>query len=331
MITEEPEEPRHERHVRTGQNRDSDGRRVLIDGGRDHLFRRLVKPRVDDLHSRVAQSSGDDLRPAIVAIETDLGDDNSGGRRHARQYMTVILRVIGASPAWPNPNEGHAGYLVSDDESRSRLLLDCGPGVLGRLRAGRLLPIDAIAITHLHLDHWGDLVPWCWFAVNRPAEHGSNTRLWLPPGGHERLREFGALFGREDMFDLAFSVSEYAPGEPFASGAFTVEARPVRHFGARAHGLRVTDRGGAVLAYSGDAGPGPELTDLFDGADLVLCEATLARAERDGSPRGHLTAAEAMGYAKGARLLLTHRPVEVEPTPGVDIASEGLEIAIERA
>ncbi|MEX0673209.1 MAG: MBL fold metallo-hydrolase, partial [Gaiellaceae bacterium] len=70
----------------------------------------------------------------------------------------VKLTVVGCSPAWPNPGGAQSGYLL---DGSKRLLLDCGPGVLARLREEEGWPrIDAIAITHFHLDHWGDLVPW---------------------------------------------------------------------------------------------------------------------------------------------------------------------------
>src|ERR687898_2259890 len=64
-----------------------------------------------------------------------------------RQYMEVRLTVIGSSPAWPNPGSAQSGYLI---EGEGALLLDCGPGVLGRLRETKIVP-DAIAITHWHL------------------------------------------------------------------------------------------------------------------------------------------------------------------------------------
>ena len=53
------------------------------------------------------------------------------------------LTVIGCSPAWPNPGQANAGYLV---EGPGKLLLDCGPGVLSRLRAreGGWPEVDAI-------------------------------------------------------------------------------------------------------------------------------------------------------------------------------------------
>ncbi len=81
------------------------------------------------------------------------------------------LTVIGCSPAWPNPGGAQSGYLV---EGPGRLLLDCGPGVLAKLRErdGGWPRVDAIVITHWHLDHWGDLVPWVWGTIAGPAATG---------------------------------------------------------------------------------------------------------------------------------------------------------------
>ena len=66
-------------------------------------------------------------------------------------------------------------------------------------------------------------------------------------------------------------------------------------------------------------------------ADLFLCEATLADGAPDGPPRGHLSAAEAIAAheASGAaRLLLTHRPVELPHPEGVDEAFAGLSVEL---
>src|SRR6186997_731945 len=79
-----------------------------------------------------------------------------------RQYRSVKLTVVGCSPAWPNPGISHSGYLV--EGGKGRLLCDCGPGVLADLRTkdGGWPKVDSIVVTHWHLDHWGDLVPWVW-------------------------------------------------------------------------------------------------------------------------------------------------------------------------
>ena len=80
---------------------------------------------------------------------------------------------------------------------------------------------------------------------------------------------------------------------------------------------------GTTLAYSGDSAPTEELAGLARGADLFLCEATLAEGTDDGLPRGHLSATEALAAADG-RILLTHRPIELPPPDGVAVAHDGL-------
>src|SRR5918911_3261237 len=99
---------------------------------------------------------------------------------------TVKLTVVGCSPAWPNPGRAHSGYLL--EHGGRRLLVDCGPGVLSRLREAENWPsVDAIAITHMHLDHYGDLVAWLWGHLHVPTAGERKPELWLPPAGRSEL------------------------------------------------------------------------------------------------------------------------------------------------
>jgi ribonuclease BN (tRNA processing enzyme) len=236
--------------------------------------------------------------------------------------MDVRLTVIGSSPAWPNPGSAQSGYLVEGDGS---LLLDCGPGVLGRLRETDRLDVDAIAITHFHLDHCGDLIPWAWLTAYGPGP-SSRPELWLPPGGIDECHTFSDFWGVPRMFELAFELKEYKGGTPFTAGGFTVEAHSLPHYTMHAYGFRVS-ADGKTLAYSGDSAPTRELADLARGADLFLCEATLAEGRLDGTPRGHLSASEAIAAADGP-ILLTHRPVELAAPDGVALAHDGLVVEV---
>ena len=89
-----------------------------------------------------------------------------------------------------------------------------GRAFSARLRERDVWPhVDAIAITHFHLDHWGDLVPWVWGAMYRAAGVAIDDRpeLWVHGGGQEVLEQFGERFGFRDMFDRVFTVREYGP------------------------------------------------------------------------------------------------------------------------
>src|SRR4030095_2750659 len=93
----------------------------------------------------------DDLVPAIVSVKAGFGDHDSDLAGHGRQVYGcdagMKLTVAGCSPAWPNPGGAQSGYLLESDGKR--LLLDCGPGVLARLREREPWPEgDGIALPH---------------------------------------------------------------------------------------------------------------------------------------------------------------------------------------
>ena len=237
------------------------------------------------------------------------------------------LIVIGCSPAWPNPGGAQSGYLV---EGAGRLLLDCGPGVLERLRTREGWPdVDAVAISHFHLDHWGDLVPWIFGASFGPGRGRPRPQLWLPPGGAGTLRSFGQRLGFAERLEQAFELYEYADGVAFGVADFEVTAFRLAHYDELTFGFRVAD-GRSTLAYSGDSAPNPNLAELARDADLFLCEATLAASE-PSEDRGHLSAEEAVDAfrASGARrLLVIHRPDELPLDGGVERAYDGLEVEV---
>jgi len=231
------------------------------------------------------------------------------------------LTVVGCSPAWPNPGSAHSGYLI--EHGGRRLLVDCGPGVLSRLRAAEGWPVvDAIAITHTHIDHCGDVIAWLWGQLHVPAAGSRAPSLWLPPGGRGELERLAPRI-RE-----TFAIREYADARPFDVDGFTVTPRAVRHYDHPTWGLRVEAEGHAV-AFSADTGPTPALAELAADADVFLCEATLGEPEPE--PRGHLTAEEAAEAARAAgarRLLLVHRAAELPVPEGLELAYDGLVVEL---
>ena len=237
------------------------------------------------------------------------------------------LTVIGCSPAWPNPGQANAGLLV---EGPSRVMLDCGPGVLAALRAlhGEWPRVDAIILSHLHLDHWGDVLGWLWGTLAGAAAGSPPPEIWVGAGRRGECLDIAARLGDFGMLDSTFGVREYPVEEPFEIAGFELLAVPVSHYSMPTCGLRLSD-GRSTLAYSADTGPTEALVRLARDADLFVCEATLADGEQEGQQRGHLSAVEAVAAyrASGAgRLLLTHRPVELPAPAGVEVATPGLVI-----
>jgi ribonuclease BN (tRNA processing enzyme) len=232
----------------------------------------------------------------------------------------VKLTIVGCSPAWPNPGGAHAGYLVESDGGR--LLVDCGPGVLSRLRASGAWPhVDAILISHFHLDHCGDLVPWLWGHVMGAAAGTHGPDLHVPPGGLARITGFVP----PEKFEAAFDIADYADATPFEAAGHRITPLAVAHGTEPTWGFRI-EHGGSVLAYSADTGPTPALAELARDADIFLCEATVD--EPEPNYRIHLTPDEARAAAREAnarRLLITHRPVE---RPVEELVYEGLEVEL---
>jgi ribonuclease BN (tRNA processing enzyme) len=236
----------------------------------------------------------------------------------------VELRVLGKSPAWQDAGGACSGYLVVGEGTC--LLLDCGSGVFGKLRAvidyGE---VDAVVISHLHADHILDLVPFASGLTYAPRHqpvpvdgHPGTTepprpRLLAPPGGREAFRRLCAAGGMsEGHIEGAFALEEYDPEQPVRVGAMEVRFQPVPHFlptqavSVACNGRRIT--------YSADSSPSDDLCAFAQDTDLLLIEATLPRPEREG-PRGHLTPEEAgeHGRRAGARkLVLTHISDELD-------------------
>ena len=157
------------------------------------------------------------------------------------------------------------------------LLVDCGATSLAALKAQGLDPsaVDAVAVTHLHGDHFGGLP----FLILDGQFSRRSTPLQVagPPGIRARLAEaMEVLFPGSSQAQPRFPVRVIelrTDGTPAALGAATVRGWQVEHAcGAPPLALRV-DLGGAGFAYSGDTQWTPALAQAAHGADLFAVEA----------------------------------------------------------
>jgi ribonuclease BN (tRNA processing enzyme) len=225
----------------------------------------------------------------------------------------VRITVLGKSPSWPDAGGACSGYLIEDDDTC--LLVDCGSGVLARLRAIRDYDrVDGVVVSHMHADHFFDLVPYACALSYGPRAHAVIPQLLLPPGGRDVLRAITSAGGQEDLVATAFRAREYDVGESERVGSLRLRFQPVPHF-VPANAVEVSsDDGGGRFTFGADHGPSEALCVFAAGTDLLMLEATLTEPEPEGR-RGHLTPAEAGEHATrcdAARLVLTHLSDELD-------------------
>jgi ribonuclease BN (tRNA processing enzyme) len=236
----------------------------------------------------------------------------------------VRITVLGKSPSWQDAGGACSGYLVEEDGFT--LLLDCGNSVFSKLRHYRdYVDVDAVLISHLHADHFLDLVPFSyaltyaprqqpvavggWPGTSRPAR----PQLYAPMGAGDMFRHLVACWGDEELIERAFLLFEYDGPDSLSLGPFDVRFCEVPHF-TRTFAAEIANHDGR-LTYSADCAPNEELVRFARGTDLLLIEATLPRPERTGV-RGHLTPAEAGDHGRrgcARRLVLTHFSDELDP------------------
>ncbi len=172
--------------------------------------------------------------------------------------------------------------------------------------------VDAIVISHMHADHFIDLIVLRYALRYGARSNGRRIALYLPPGGARILRGVVEPFAGEAgaFLDDVYSVAEYDPAATLEIGDASVAFVETKHYIA-CYAMRFSFAG-TTFVYSADTGPSDDVAAFARGAKILLCEATLSPEEEEASqPRGHLSSREAGALARdaGARtLLLSHYP-----------------------
>ena len=254
------------------------------------------------------------------------------------------LTVLGKSPSWQDAGGACSGYLI--EEGDTALLVDCGNGVFAKLRERiDYVDVDAVVLSHLHADHFLDLVPYAYALTYAPRQQPVPVDRWpgtdrpacpvlhAPPGARELFRRVVGAWGNEDLIEKAFELREYDPASEIEIGPIRIAFQPVPHF-TETFAMSISSANGSGrIVYGADSSPTDALADFARDADLMLVEATLPRPERTGM-RGHLTAGEAGGHARGAgakRLVLVHISDELDAGAARDAAAEAFAGPVEVA
>lgn len=216
----------------------------------------------------------------------------------------VELIVLGAGPAYTDrPGATGASYLVRS--GRTTVVLDLGQGSFPRL-AAEIEPsrLDGVVVSHLHPDHFIDLVPLRHY-LKFEFEPPRRVRVLGPAGLADRI---DALHATAGFTAATLDVEVLGDGATVMIGALAIESRRVTHT-PDSFGFRVTStEGGPGLVYSGDCGRADDLSPLLRPGDTLLAEVSFGPGPvAEGAL--HLDGPSVGGLAASAgvrRVLLTH-------------------------
>jgi len=222
------------------------------------------------------------------------------------------LVVLGSGTSVFHPQRASAGFWLETEAGS--ILLDCGADSPHRMAQENLdwSNLDAIWISHLHLDHCAGLAPFL-FGIKWAPEIDKRQKPMRIFGcqGIEKLLKAIDNAHNYKLFDQKFAIEihEFAPAETVHAvdilPGLKAEIISTPHR-AESLAIRLTDQSCATIVYTSDTGFSEAVGFFARNADLLILECSFYRHK---PARKHLELAEAMRIAELAepkQLLLTH-------------------------
>ena len=251
------------------------------------------------------------------------------------------LKVLGSVSPYPKGDKNGVSNLIIDGDYK--ILLDCGPGSTRLLNMEDDLNNLIVIISHLHKDHYADLLALGYASfvyhnlgylnkripvyipygdkIEKEEHYGSNDNGWGIRTQKVNLPDYEYLknFGNEHFLEFIDYNSDVELTHGELKCEFVSNPHPLNTYSVR------VENGKQSFVYSADTGfQNNYLIELADNADLFICEATFLKGQNKKIDN-HLYAYEAGLIAKEANvkeLLLTHFWPGADKQKYVDEASD---------
>jgi len=232
------------------------------------------------------------------------------------------LTVLGSGTSHPHPTRSSTSFWLETAEGS--VLLDCSAASIHRMAQERLpwAELDAIWISHFHLDHIGGLAPFLFGIKHSPETRERRKPLTIC--GHFGLK---ALFdaidtaGNYRLLEQNFPVDFVEVSEDDAFPLIDGVSASVSKTLHKPESLAIRlDDGERVLCYTSDMGFDPKIGEFAAESDLFIVESSFV-AEK--SVDTHLKLSEAMeliSIARPQKALLNHLFPEWDDVKFEDLA-----------
>lgn len=240
--------------------------------------------------------------------------------------MTFELTVLGSSGTYPTPERACTGFLVRSGDTN--VWIDCGVGTFANLqRHIDFFDVDAVFLSHLHVDHFLDLYSFYYAIRYSPRTRGPiGLPVYGPAATEEFLTQMLSTGGAgHQHFGGFLDFRTVEPGGSVEVGPFKFDLESTVH-PIDVLAMKI-EAEGRTLCYTSDTGWTNSLVEFAKGSDLLIVEATL-QEPNEALKDIHLTAQEAgrLGAeADAGKILLTHIQPGLDPSKSVAQAAEGFQ------
>ena len=243
------------------------------------------------------------------------------------------VKTLGSVSPNSNGNKNGVGYLVKSGDYK--VLLDAGSGITRLMNLDEDLNNLIIKVSHLHNDHYMELLSLAYatFVRHNLGYLNERIKVYLPEPdyyeikynnlGINKVRKKIPVHELLNYMENYFEFINYDEGSKIKHGNMIITSSKNPH-DVKCYSTKI-DNGKASVVYSGDTGfIGNSLETFSKDADLLICESTFLK----GQPKkgnNHLYAYEAGLIANGANvkeLMLTHFYPEIDKQKYVDEAKE---------
>jgi ribonuclease BN (tRNA processing enzyme) len=236
------------------------------------------------------------------------------------------LTVLGSGTSVPHPDRTSSAHWLQT--ASGSLLLDISADAAHRMARERLdwPNLDAIWVSHFHLDHLGGLPTFLFGSKWAPQTQSRTKPLRIfGPEGLKRIMKTISESNNYPLFEQPFPIEiiEVAPSTEFEIlPRLNAQTFKTPHTD-ESLALRLNDDASKSFVYTSDTGFSENLASFANQVDLLLMECSF---RRNKPVEKHLELADAMKLAEMCsprRVVLTHLYPEWD---GIDLEAEAREL-----